>query len=72
MVNVAVDWYTNLHTFNNGGHGSSLKSKVSKTGKACITFRNLLMMFVNLERRNDDLYKLEFLISTLLTFMEIS
>ena len=25
IMNVAVDWYTNLHTFNNVGHGSSLK-----------------------------------------------
>ena len=43
MVNVAVDWYSSLHTVDNGGHGSStnaghfleaLQLKVSKTGKA--------------------------------------
>jgi hypothetical protein len=25
MMNVAVDWYTNTHTVNNGGHSSSLE-----------------------------------------------
>ena len=25
MMNVAVDWYTNPHTVDNGGHGYSLE-----------------------------------------------
>ena len=47
MMNVAVYWYTNPHTDDNGVHGSSrfifekLKTlKVCKTGQACIMFRN--------------------------------
>ena len=51
MVNVALVWYTNLYAVDNGGHGPSLdyqcvsfykgfKIKNSKTGKACIIFRN--------------------------------
>ena len=60
-MNVAVYWYTNVHTVDNGGHGFSLgykrgafmesflKKKVCKTGQACITFRNILITVLNLK-----------------------
>ena len=47
MMNVAVDWYTNTHTVDNGVptwviFENLKKLKVCKTGQACITFHNFV------------------------------
>ena len=59
MVNMVVDWNTYLHIVDHGGPSSSLEFqsgtflrrlvKVGKTGKACITFRNFLSTFSEMQ-----------------------
>ena len=50
MINVAVDWYTNLHTVDNGGHGSSFFEKLQnfkfvKQGMLVLRFVIITLIF---------------------------